>query len=160
MSIHVLAGTGCSLGDQFQDFPQLPSGHPVTGTQKIQGVETGTDGQPTKVLCTWMGTQAPFSIDAVITIGPAGAQRFVNLGSPQVQGQSAVGGLVLQAPDLPANYGTTAGNPCTYTPIAVDAATRSVWGEFSCNALSALDGSGDRCGVGPSYYFFENCTPQ
>jgi hypothetical protein len=164
VSLHVLAPQGCSLPDHFQDFPELPSGHPVTETAKVQAVEHGSmtpSGEPVSVLCRWISLQAPLSFDAVIRIGFAGNERFTNVGatgSIVVPGETRSGGIGLGAPDLPAQYG---GGACIYTLLELDTTTRSVWGQVTCDTFETLDtpDATDVCALGPSYFFFENCTP-
>lgn len=159
-SFHIVSGPGCSLPDQFQDFPVLASGHPVTDTQKIQSVESGgttADGQPVSLLCNWLGFQAPYTFDSVLKIGPAGNERWFNIGASIQPGQEVQGGIVLIAPELPQQYGSDPTDPCVYTVISVDEATRSVWGRLHCGIFAPNDGS-DSCTLGDSYFFFENCV--
>jgi hypothetical protein len=68
-----------------------------------------------------------------------------------------MGGLVMSGPPLPEGYGAPV-DSCTHTPIEVDPATRSVWGEFRCPTIDNEDNT-SVCEVGASYYFFENCEP-
>jgi hypothetical protein len=127
---------------------------------KVQSVENGgtTDaGEPVVVLCNLLGAQAPYTLDAVFRIGPAGNQRFINLGGSVALGQTNPGGLVLTSPDLPSQYGSSPDDPCMYSMIELDPTTGSVWGEFTCGILDDSDEM-DICAVGPSYFFFENCT--
>src|SRR5688572_18524779 len=53
VSLNILAPDGCSLTAQYQDFPKVDSGHPVTATEKGQGIAVGemTEGFPAEVLC-------------------------------------------------------------------------------------------------------------
>jgi len=161
VSLNIVGGSGCSLSPQYQDFPALASGHPVTATSKAEAATHGEDtpdGQPAQVVCEWIGSAAPYTISARITLGPAGpTDRSVFLGSPTVVGVPANDGIGINVPDLPAQYGSFS-EPCTVTPIEVDETTRSVWGEFSCPSIGPEEGD-DSCEVGPSYFFFENCTP-
>jgi hypothetical protein len=151
VSLNILAPAGCSLTEQYQDFPKVASGHPVTATEKGAGIADGemTEDFPADVLCEWLG----FEIDAVIRLGPAGNQRLINIGSSLVVGESAQNGVVLNSVELPAQYG----GDCMVTPIEVDMATRSVWSSFTCETFDTFDDT-DHCAIGPSYLFFENCT--
>jgi hypothetical protein len=161
VSLHILAPQGCSLPDQFQDFPELSSGHPVTDTAKVKGVENGSmteSGEPVTVVCSWLGTAPPNRVSALIRIGAAGSDSSINIGAPVVQGETRSGSLLLSSRDLPGGYGSSASDPCMFTPIEVDTATRSVWARFTCGTFAAQD-STDVCAVGTSYFFFENCTP-
>jgi hypothetical protein len=154
-SVHIVAGAGCSLEEQYQDFPMLASGHPVTATDRTQAVtngETAPDGHPATVLCSWLGT----SIDVVITLGPAGDERDLFLRSPTAEGVMGTGSVGVTGPDFPEQYANRS-SPCSFTPIEVDEASRSVWGEFACTSFATEDES-DSCAVDTSYYFFENCT--
>ena len=160
VSLHILSPQGCSLPDQFQDFPELSSGHPVTDTAK-QGVENGSvteSGEPVTVLCSWLGTAPPNRVSALIRIGAAGNDSSINIGAPVVQGETRSGSILLSSRDLPGGYGSDPSDPCMFTPIELDTATRSVWARFTCGIFDAQD-STDVCAVGPSYFFFENCTP-
>lgn len=159
-SFHVLTGTGCSLDEQYQDFPTLDAGHPVTATEKLQAVEDGsttTAGEPIDVLCSWADTEPWDSFDAVIKIGPAGDQRFANIGAAIRPGEEVLGGIAFQNPEWARTYGSSPDDPCRYTVIEADAITRSIWGSIECGIFGPNDGS-DQCALGPSYFFFENCT--
>ena len=155
VSLHILSPDGCSLEEQFQDFPQVQSGHPVTATDKGEGIAHGemTEDFPATVLCNWFTPDVSKGMDVVITLGPAGQRRAVNLGGKMIVGEPMEGGMVLNSADLPDQYGGT----CTCTAIEIDEATRSVWGEVQCDEFNTFDDS-DHCAVGPSYFFFENCT--
>lgn len=161
VSLNIVGGSGCSLDPQYQDFPEVSSGHPVTATSKGDAATDGEDtpdGQPAQIVCEWLGTTAPHTISARITLGPPGpTDRSIFLGSPTVVGVPENDGIGINVPDLPEQYGSFS-EPCTVTPIEVDEATRSVWGEFSCPSIGPEEGD-DSCEVGPSYFFFENCTP-
>ena len=109
------------------------------------------------VLCNLLGAQAPFNLDVVFRIGPAGNQRFINLGGPVAPGQTQPGGLVISSPGLPSQYGSSPDDPCMYSMIELDATSGSVWGRFTCGILDDSDEM-DLCAVGPSYFFIENCT--
>jgi len=159
-SLHVLPGAGCSLSDQYLDFPELGSGHPVTATQKVQAAEDGSrtaGGELIDVLCTWGDTDPWDSFDAVFTVGPPEAERFVNIGATIKPGEEALSGIVYSSWDRPASYSSSPEGPCVYTVIEADPVTRSIWGSVQCGVFSADDGSDD-CVLGPSYFFFENCT--
>jgi hypothetical protein len=154
-SVHIVAGPGCSLDEQHQDFPMLASGHPVTATDRTQAVTNGQvapDGHPATVLCTWLGT----SIDVVITLGPASDERDLFLRSPTAEGVKGSGSVGVTGPGFPEQYANRS-SPCSFTPIEVDEGSRSVWGEFACTSFATEDES-DSCAVDTSYYFFENCT--
>ncbi|HVU02869.1 MAG TPA: hypothetical protein VHE30_14010, partial [Polyangiaceae bacterium] len=157
ISLHVAPGTGCSLANTFEDFPKLASGHPVSATAKGEAVVDGgtTDEGPVSVRCDWWGDPTPM-FDAVLKIGTAGAQRFVNLGASMDPNKTIDGGLVFSDDALPASYGSTAEGPCHYDVISMDATTRSVWGSVRCDTFSTSDGS-DTCILAYSYFYFENC---
>jgi hypothetical protein len=159
VSVHILKKAGCSLSEQFQDFPPVASGHPVSDIAKTTVEDGGTtaDGQPVAVICDWLGSQAPYSFTAVMTIGPDGARRRISLGAAIHPKESVSDGVGLATPDWSAQYGSNAGTPCVYKTIAVDEATRSVWGSFTCPDFSPRDGS-DSCSTGESYFAFEHCT--
>jgi hypothetical protein len=104
------------------------------------------------VTCEWLGTAAPYTIGAGITLGPAGDRKFLNF---QSRTEPTTAGFRIGDSDWPNEYG----GQCSFKPIDVDETTRSVWGEFTCAALSAVEAAEPSpCAIGPSYYFFENCT--
>ncbi len=157
-SLHVLSPAGCSLAEHFEDFPELSSGRrPVTEAAKVQGVVDGgttSAGEPASVVCTWRPANGVVLVDGVIRLGPAGSQRFVNLGGVMVSGETYESGIALSGPALPHQYDGR--GSCSYTAFEVDDETRSVWGTLSCEELTSLDDT-DTCALGPSYFFFENC---
>jgi hypothetical protein len=160
ISLHILSGPGCSLSDQFLDWPTPASGHPVTDSAKVQALENGTttpDGQPVKVICRWLAPQAPHMFQTLTQTGPAGIPRLVDVGARIEPGKDVQGGVSVASPDLPQGYASSATDPCIYNVISTDDATRSVWGRVHCGTLVSADGN-DTCSLGDSYFFFENCT--
>jgi hypothetical protein len=161
VSLHIQGAPGCSLSDQYLDWPALPSGHPVTATEKGQALENGTttpDGQPVKVICRWLAPQAPHTFQTQVQTGPAGTPRLVDLGAKIEPGKDVQGGVSLSSPALPLEgYASPATDPCVYNVISTDEATRSVWGRLHCGTVVSADGT-DTCSLGDSYFFFENCT--
>lgn len=162
VSINVLAPTECSVPAQYVDFPKLAAGHPIGAVDKSMVLEHGgttPEGQAVTITCTWLDAASPPGFDAVLTIGAGAARRRVNLGAASlVAGQASTGGLVVPSSELAEQYGAPL-STCIHTPIEVDLATRSVWGLVTCPEFETTDGS-SVCEVGPSYYYFENCTPR
>jgi hypothetical protein len=154
ISLNIL-GASCSLDDQFLDFPAVAGGHPVDGASVGELLEHGgttADGEPVSLTCSWSDSRVNIGID----IGPTGDQFGVSLGSGTVVGETTQGGIALFSATLPDNYGSSAEAPCEYVPIEVDQAARSIWGMVSCGILDDSSGT-DRCELGPSYFYFENC---
>ena len=110
VSLSILSPDGCSLTEQFQDFPSVPSGHAVTATEKLMSVEDGTttaDGAPVEVICDWLGFEPPFTFRGRITVGEFENERMVEVGSRMELGVPANGGVVVIDPELPSQYGSS-----------------------------------------------------
>jgi len=105
--------------------------------------------------CAWRTR----SMSGGMRIEWGGESKFVSLGSTIVLGETSLGGVSLDASRLPDSYGSSPEDPCVYSPIEVDEATNTIWGEFSCGILAAFN-ENDRCVLGPSYFYFENCPDQ
>jgi hypothetical protein len=157
VSLNIL-GEGCSLSDQFLDFPRISDGHPVTATEFRELVADGgaADGDGiASVSCAWRTR----SMSGGISIDTGVDSKFVSLGSTIVLGETSTGGISIDSSSLPDAYGSSPDDPCVYSPIEVDEATNTIWGEFSCGILVNFDGD-DSCELGPSYFYFENCPDQ
>lgn len=162
-SVNIQTAGGCSLASQSQDFPVVAGGHPVSASDKRGGIADSTvdaSGYPANVYCSWFSDKAPYMIDAGLMLGPDASLRRVSMNSKLVVGSSSAGGMSFLTNDLPdTNYA----GKCSFTVIQLDPATRSVWGSFTCASLDkfAADGATQvptQCTVGPSYFYFENCT--
>jgi len=155
LSLNILAPDGCSLTEHYQDFPKVDSGHPVTATEKGGGVADGEmiEGYSADVVCRWSGNAEPYTLSAAFELRTATGARGISFGSTIAVGQPDDGSIVVESKDLPAPYHA----PCTFTPIEVDGVTHSLWVSFTCDTFEPFDAA-DPCAVGPSYYYFENCT--
>jgi hypothetical protein len=159
--VNVQAPAGCALTAQYLDFPAVASGHPVTAADNSHGIadkKSDATGNPAQVSCKWFSSAAPYMIDMGITLGNTAQQRIVSIGSdfPATAGATATGTLILQVPELADQTGYTAS--CTFTTIKLDAATHSLWGSFSCDSVLDSTQTATQCTVGPSYFYFDNCT--
>ena len=158
-SVNIQTGNGCALSSQYQDFPIVSNGHPVGATQKsasVADMDGANDGSLASVVCSWFSDVSPYMIGAGITLGPAGNTRQVSMNSRLVMGSSSVGGMSFSGKALPEADGYQA--PCNFSIIQLDEASRSVWGSFECDALKNFSQAATGCTVGPSYFFFQNCT--
>jgi len=159
VSMHIIATPGCSLMDQYQDFPIVPGGRPVTAAGVVKMSEHGTvdASGPVAVVCKLLGTVAPFTLTALVGIGEFDAERRVSFTSPLPPGQASIGSLLTFGPDLPEDYG--AGEPalCTFTATEVDPLIGKASGLFVCGTLEGRT-SLEKCKVGESYFAFENCS--
>ena len=162
-SVNIQTASGCSVATQAQDFPVVSGRHPVTAADRGGGIANKTvdaSGYPANVYCSWFSDKAPYMIDAGLMLGAPGSGRTVEMNSTLVIGSSSTGGMVLHAKELPdLDYA----GQCSFTVIQLDPATRSVWGSFTCASLDkfASDGATQvptQCTVGPSYFYFQNCT--
>jgi len=162
-SVNVQTASGCSLTTQSQDFPIVAAGHPVTATDKSGGIANKTvdaSGYPTNVYCSWFSDKAPYMIDAGLMLGAPGNGRTVEMNSLLATGSSSTGGMGFHDKALPdLDYA----GQCSFTVIELDPVKRSVWGTFTCASLDKFSADGatqvpTQCTVGPSYFYFENCT--
>lgn len=161
ISINLQAGAGCALMAQYLDFPIVAGDHPVTGTAESAGIENqepDSNGAPALVSCHWFTDTAPFMVESGITLGSTSKVRTVSLGSdfPSGVGETSQGTLIIQVPELPDESGYSAS--CTFTTIKVDSTTRSVWGSFTCDSFMDSTNTATQCSVGPSYFYYKNCT--
>lgn len=69
-------------------------------------------------------------------------------------GETAAGGLVINHPDLPHQYGSQAAHPCSVSVSSIEAG--KFWGQVTCPALPNFTDS-TLCEAGPSYFYFEGC---
>jgi hypothetical protein len=162
-SVNIQAASGCALTAQSQDFPIVAGGHPVTATSESGGIAAATvdaSGYPANVYCSWYSDSSPYMINAGLMLGPSVKSRTVSVNTLLVQGTGSTGGFGFHTDDLPdVDYS----GQCNFTVIQIDLATRSVWGSFTCDSLDkfASDGATQvptQCKVGPSYFYFKNCT--
>jgi hypothetical protein len=168
-SMHIVPSQGCSLAEQWVDFPVVDGGHPVTATETVQTIPDGATEQVTnssgmlidttasRLTCTWLASV--FRVG--FRFGPAGREGVLSMSAGTTLGESRTMGFVLQGQDW---RETTYGGQCTYTALEVDVATRSVRGELSCPALDAVTDMPDTqphetCTIPTGYYAFENCVP-
>jgi hypothetical protein len=161
ISVNLQAGAGCSLMAQYLDFPTVAGGHPVTATADSAGIadqQLDSNGISALVSCGWYSDTAPYQVATGITLGNGANERSASIGSnfPSTVGATSQGNLILQVPELPDESGYTA--PCTFTIIKLDPATRSVWGSFTCDSFNDSTPTATKCTVGPSYFYFNNCT--
>jgi hypothetical protein len=156
IAIDILSPDGCSLGEQFQDFPELGSGRPVTASDKVQLLEDQGADSDQSVACTWQTLPIGDYVSATILLGASGSEsRLVSWGALLADGQVNTFNLVLESPPgVPTQY---AANTCTGSVIELDSTTRSAWVSFSCDPLTDAE-STDLCAVGPSYFALENCA--
>ncbi|MDX2051803.1 MAG: hypothetical protein SFV15_05380 [Polyangiaceae bacterium] len=159
VSIHIIETPGCSLMDQYQDFPIVPGGRPVTAAGVTKMLEHGTvvNGKEVRVACSIRGAAPPYQVLGQIRTGVGAEPRLVDLGALLSVGIPGVDSLVLAVPDLPDSYAGAAPEGCTYTATELDPAAGRVVGSFVCGTLQGQT-SKDPCKVGESYFAFENCS--
>ena len=146
----------CFVSSQHWDEPEVAAGHPVTATTKGQGVadqDGGTGRDASIVTCAWSGASAPYTVTASLRVTPATSNRYFTLAAPVGAGTTAIGQVRVSARNLPETYQ----GDCMVTGIQVNAAKHSVWGSFSCDSFDST-GDVNSCKLGPSYFFFDNCT--
>jgi hypothetical protein len=148
------ATPGCPLAEQWLDFPPVPDGHPVTGTEKRVSVEDGLadeEGvQISRLTCTWRPTFAAVGFG----YGRSTDEAFVSI-SPDKVLDPVEKGIALRG----AGWDNQYGGLCTFTAIEVDEETRSIWGRVSCEGLETTgEDQSETCVLSEGHYFFENCT--
>jgi hypothetical protein len=152
-SLNVLAPSGCALAAHYEDFPAVQGGHPVGATDKTTGVADGEpneQGVATNVTCTLYGKAAPYTVGGGITIGGGAQQRILGFQS-KLEPADSTGSVVLTLPGGVNYHGT-----CSFSAIHVDVDYKNVWGSMTCETLTGE--ANDVCAMGPSYFFFENCS--
>ena len=165
-SVNIEAPPGCPLTTQTQDFPVVPGRHPVTATDKSGGIADQTvdgSGAAARLSCTWFGDVADgvdrYTIEASMMLGPPGNLRTAHMNGTLTAGTSSKGGAEITTKDLP--DGDYAGD-CDFNIIQVDPTTRSIWCSFSCASFDKVADDIETpigCSLGPSYFYFDNCTP-
>lgn len=153
-SLDIQAPAGCSLTAHYEELPLTASGHAVTGTEKGPGIENGgkqSDGSPATVSCRWIGSKAPYQVNATLKAGAGKMERSISFSAAMDPSAATPTSVVAKLPgDL--NYM----GDCTFTTISVDNTAHGVWGSIACDAFVPFEGQ-DPCALGPSYVFFENC---
>ena len=169
--MHITPGQGCSLGDQWVDFPVVDGGHPVTATQTVETIADRAtepvlnssgmtiDATVSQLSCRWGGRNPDFDFQVGFRFGPANREGTLSMGAGITVGQSQTLGFVLRGQDWQSSYS----GQCTFTEHEVIDATRSVRGEVSCPVLDVLTDmpttqNHEVC-ILNGYYAFENCTP-
>ncbi len=153
VSLNIL-GAGCSLGDRYIDFPEVVSGHPVTATdlgELVTHEENTATGERVNLVCNWHDGW----VSIALRIGVMG--KSVSFQSTTVPGEADAGGIGVSDPSLPEPYGSSGEDPCVFSVIQVDEGSNTIWGQVSCGILENELGT-DRCALGTSYFYFENCT--
>jgi hypothetical protein len=154
LSVNILASPECALEAGYYDFPQVPNGHPVTATEKVQSLTDGMVAggtEVTSVTCEWLGFSPPYTIGGGLSQGPAGSMQYAGF---QAKSVPTMGGFSLGKSDWEHDHG----GQCDFQLIEIDETTRSVWGEFTCDEITAVEAPEPKpCSVGPSYFYFENC---
>jgi hypothetical protein len=165
-SLHIVPGEGCTLPEQWLDYPVVEGGHPVTATEAVELIEDGATAQVmnaagnwieatvSRLACTWVADPG-FDIHVGFRFGPAGNDGTLSMSADTRVGQASTEGILLVGPDWDErNYS----GQCTYTALVVDEATRSVRGTLTCPDLG-LVGSAvpETCTVPEGYFAFENC---
>ncbi|MDX2051805.1 MAG: hypothetical protein SFV15_05390 [Polyangiaceae bacterium] len=158
VSLHIIETQGCSLMDQYQDFPIVPGGRPVTASGTTKMLQDGTveNGQEVHLECSIQGTAAPYTFFASVQVGIANSRLI------QLQGQVSIGStnpgqFIISTPDLPETYGSALPDLCTFTATEVDASASKVGGHFLCGTVEG-NTSKEKCKAGESYFVFENCS--
>ena len=168
--MHIVPGQGCSLPDQWVDFPVVDGGHPVTANQTVKTIGDGAtepvlnssgmsiDATVSHLSCRWGGRSPDFDFQVGFRFGPAGREGTLSMGAGITVGQSQTLGFVLKGQDWRSTYS----GQCTFTVHEVIDATRSVRGEVSCPLLEVADMPATQnqeiCTLSNGYYAFENCT--
>lgn len=168
-SLHIVPGDGCTLPEQWLDFPLVAGGHPVTEAQAVQLIADGATAQVTnssgnliqttvsRLSCSWVPDPG-FDIHVGFRFGPAGNDGTLSMSADTRVGQPSTDGILLVGPDWDErNYS----GQCTYTTLFVDDATRSVRGSVVCPVLSLVNGEPgavpEVCTLSEGYFAFENC---
>jgi len=158
ISLHITQTAGCSLVDQWQDFPVIPGGHAVTAAGATRLLEDGAieNGEAARVTCSLLGAAPPYAFMAQLHIGQSPAERQLGFGAHITIGTAATGSLLLAGPDLSEAYGVGLPDLCSFTATSIDLASRKVAGQFVCGTLEGND-SKEKCKAGESFFVFENC---
>jgi len=159
VSLHIVATPGCLLTDQYQDFPIVPGGRPVTAAGAVKMLENGTveDGKEVRVSCSIRGAAPPYQVLATISSGQSIQERFIDFGAFMAVGVPRVDGMAIVTPDLPEQYGGGGPELCTYTATFVDPIAGKASGSFVCGRFEGFRAK-DTCQVGESYFALENCS--
>jgi hypothetical protein len=170
-SLHIVPGEGCSLTEQWVDFPVVDGGHPVTATETVQTIDDGATMQVTnaagmlidttasRLACTWV-PEPILDLHVGFRFGPASREGTLSMSPSLKLDEPDTSGILIVGQDWDEkNYG----GQCTFTAREVDHATRSVRGEVSCTALDRVTDMPDTappeaCTLPSGYFAFENCS--
>lgn len=159
ISLHITQTAGCSLMDQWQDFPIIPGGHAVTAAGATRLLEDGGSegGQQVSVSCSILRAAPPYAFMGKIRIGQIDPVRFIQVSSDVSLMTSAAATMAIGVPDLPEQYGAGLPDLCTLSASEIDLPNGKVKGTLTCGTLEG-NTSKEKCKAAESLFVFENCA--
>jgi hypothetical protein len=156
ISLEILSG--CSATAGVYNFPSGAT-RPVDATAihaMLADGDSTDDGTTVEVTCQWLPDEPHkvtfgFKYGRFDTPTLAGVFFTANTGATD-----AVVGVSATTPEMPYGVGSSGDSGCVVQLLDFDEQTKSAWGEFTCDHITSF-AEYDECGVGPSYFYFENC---
>jgi hypothetical protein len=161
LSVEILPG--CDAEAAILNFPPTPS-PPVSATSRGEALENGgmaPDGTPALATCNFTQVEPPYSISCRLEYGTVDEPHVAVFRATGGPGTTADGSLALAGMQIGGQYsftqyGSTFDSPCQYQLLEADPVAGMVWGQITCSSLVDTSGQ-DSCGIGTSYFYFENC---